>query len=100
MNHIPALKNGASDLSYVSYNPDSCPDIYAEVKNSKINGIYANSTFSERIHVLKKPSKTRNDLREIVSDYEGWGISRIPIVESFYIDLTKQIEGYVVGIAF
>ncbi len=50
LNHIPALKDGASDLSYVPYNSVSCPDIYVGVKNSKINGIYADLTLLEWTH--------------------------------------------------
>ena len=41
-NHIPALKDGASDLSYVPYNSDSCPSIYAGVIGINTNGIYPN----------------------------------------------------------
>ena len=47
LNHIPALKDGASDLFRVIVNSDNYPDIYVGANTTKTKGIYANLTFSE-----------------------------------------------------
>jgi len=57
-NHNPALKDGASELIYITINADTFPEVsactyvegvdrYVGNKNSKLNGIYVNMTFSE-----------------------------------------------------
>jgi hypothetical protein len=49
LNHIPALKDGASDLFRVTVT-DNYPDIYVGGNNTKTKGIYANLTFSGWAH--------------------------------------------------
>lgn len=43
----PALKDGAIDSLFDTFNMDNYPDIYDGDKNSRLNGIYANLSFPE-----------------------------------------------------